>query len=101
MYWKPVFNILEGSFEVILVNAREVKNVPGRKTDMCDAEWLVDLLRHGLIRGSFIPPEPIRVLRDLTKYRKKASEGNRPGCQHQIGQRSNGHLRRIGQSHAG
>ncbi|MEW6243648.1 MAG: transposase [Bacillota bacterium] len=78
------------------LRGQEVKNVPGRKTDMCDAEWLVELLRHGLIRGSFIPPEPIRVLRDLTRYRKKASEVSRPGCQHQIGQRSNGHRRRIG-----
>jgi len=82
VYWKPVFNILEGRFEVVLVNAKEVKNVPGRKTDMCDAEWLVDLLRHGLVRGSFIPPETIRVLRDLTRYRttlirQKASEVNR------------------------
>lgn len=82
VYWKPIFNILEANFEVILVNARDVKNVPGRKTDMADAEWLADLVRHGLVRGSFIPPEPIRVLRDLTRYRtslirQKASEVNR------------------------
>lgn len=82
VYWNPIFNILEANFEVILVNARDVKNVPGRKTDMADAEWLADLVRHGLVRGSFIPPEPIRVLRDLTRYRtslirQKASEVNR------------------------
>ena len=82
VYWKPIFNILEANFEVILVNARDVKNVPGRKTDMADAEWLAELVRHGLVRGSFIPPEPIRVLRDLTRYRtslirQKASEVNR------------------------
>ena len=57
VYWKPVFNILEGSFEVILANARHVKNVPGRKTDPEDSAWLCKLLRSGLIRGSFIPPK--------------------------------------------
>lgn len=82
VYWKPIFNILEANFEVILVNAGDVKNVPGRKTDMADADWLAELVRHGLVRGSFIPPEPIWVLRDLTRYRtslirQKASEVNR------------------------
>jgi len=67
--WKPVYNILEGSFEVWLVNAHHVKNVPGRKTDVKDAEWLADLLRHGLVRASFIPPLPQRDLRDLTRQR--------------------------------
>lgn len=71
VYWKPVFNILEGSMEVILANAREIKNVPGRKTDVKDCEWIAQLLRHGLIKGSFIPPKPIRELRDLTRYRQK------------------------------
>lgn len=71
IYWKPVFNILEDSFEVLLVNARHIKNVPGRKTDVKDSEWLCKLLRNGLIRGSFIPPIDIRDLRDLTRYRKK------------------------------
>lgn len=71
VYWKPVFNILEGSMEIILANARHVKNVPGRKTDAKDCEWLAQLLRHGLIRGSFIPAKPIRELRDLTRYRQK------------------------------
>jgi transposase len=71
VYWKPVFNILEDSLEVILVNARHVKNVPGRKTDVQDSEWLCRLLRSGLVRGSFIPPRDIRELRDLTRYKRK------------------------------
>jgi transposase len=71
VYWKPVFNILEESMEIILANARHIKNVPGRKTDVKDCEWIADLLRHGLIKGSFIPPVPIRELRDLTRYRRK------------------------------
>lgn len=71
VYWKPVYNILEGSMEVVLAHARDVKNVPGRKTDVKDCEWIADLMRHGLIRGSFIPPKPIRELRDLTRYREK------------------------------
>lgn len=69
VYWKPVFNILEGLFEVILVNARHIKAVPGRKTDVKDCEWIADLLRHGLLRASFIPPVEIRELRELTRYR--------------------------------
>jgi transposase len=68
-YWKPVFNILEGNFEVLLVNAQHVKAVPGRKTDVSDAEWLADLLRQGLLRASFIPPIAQRDLRDLTRFR--------------------------------
>jgi len=71
VYWKPVFNILEESMEVILANARHIKNVPGRKTDVKDCEWIAQLLRHGLITGSVIPPRPIRELRDLTRYRRK------------------------------
>lgn len=74
VYWKPVFNILEESFELILVNARHIKNVPGRKTDVCDSEWICKLLRSGLLRGSFIPPKDIRELRDLTRYRRKLIE---------------------------
>ena len=69
VYWKPVFNILEGFLEVVLVNARHVKAVPGRKTDVRDCEWLADLLRHGLLRASFIPPVPVRELRELTRHR--------------------------------
>jgi len=71
VYWKPVFNILEDHFEVILVNARHVKNVPGRKTDVQDSEWLCRLLRSGLVSGSFIPPRDIRELRDLTRHKRK------------------------------
>jgi Transposase len=69
VYWKPVWNILEGQFEVLLVNAQHIKAVPGRKTDQNDAEWIADLLQHGLARSSFVPPTPIRELRDLTRYR--------------------------------
>jgi len=71
VYWKPVFNILEDRLEVILVNARHVKNVPGRKTDVQDSEWLCKLLRSGLVKGSFIPPRDIRELRDLTRHKRK------------------------------
>lgn len=71
VYWKPVFNILEADFEVILVNARHIKNVPGHKTDKKDSKWIAKLLLSGLLKGSFIPPLPIRQLRDLTRYRKK------------------------------
>lgn len=71
VYWKPVFNILEGSIQVVLANAREIKHVPGHKTDVKDCEWIADLLRFGLIKASFIPPKPIRELRDLTRYRTK------------------------------
>jgi transposase len=70
VYWKPVFNLLEGLLTVILVNARHVKAVPGRKTDVKDCEWLADLLRHGLLKASFIPPLHIRELRELTRYRQ-------------------------------
>jgi len=69
-YWKPFFYLLEdGPFEVVLVNARQVKNVPGRKSDVSDATWLAQLGAHGLVRGSFVPPQPIRELRDLTRTR--------------------------------
>ena len=68
-YWKPVYNVLESSYDVIVVNSHHFKQVPGRKTDVKDAEWLADLLRHGLVRGSFIPPLPQRDLRDLTRQR--------------------------------
>jgi transposase len=68
--WRPVYNILEEGRSLILVNAQHMKAVPGRKTDVKDSEWLAELLRHGLLKPSFIPPEPIRILRDLTRYRK-------------------------------
>jgi len=74
IYWKPVFNILEDSFKVLLVNAAHIKAVPGRKTDVRDCEWIADLLSHGLLKGGFIPPEPIRDLRDLTRYRKSLTD---------------------------
>jgi transposase len=74
VYWKPIFNLLEGNFEVLLVNAAHIKAVPGRKTDVKDCEWIANLLCHGLLKGSFIPPEPIRDLRDLTRYRKSLTD---------------------------
>jgi len=82
VYWKPVYYALEDDFELLLVNAQHVKNVPGRKTDTTDAQWLCQLLECGLLRASFVPPKPIRELRDLTRYRKslireRASEANR------------------------
>lgn len=83
VYWKPVFYRIEGLFEEVwLVNAQHVKNVPGRKTDMADAEWLADVVAHGMIRPSFVPPPPIRRLREVTRYRKtqidvRAAEINR------------------------
>jgi len=81
-YWKPVFNILEGRFGVMLVNARHIKQVPGRKTDVRDCAWIAQLLQHGLLRASFVPPPPIRELRDLTRPRaqlvaEKATAANR------------------------
>lgn len=69
VYWQPVYNLLEGSFELLVVNAQHIKAIPGRKTDMKDAEWIADLLRHGLLRASFIPDRPQRELRELTRYR--------------------------------
>jgi transposase len=69
VYWKPVWHILEGQFELLLVNAQHVKAIPGKKTDRRDSEWLAELLQHGLLKSSFVPPEPIRELRDLTRYR--------------------------------
>ena len=69
VYWKPVWHILEGSVELVLGNARAMRNVPGRKSDQSDAAWIADLVAHGLIRSSFVPPEPIQALRDLTRTR--------------------------------
>ena len=70
-YWKPIYNILESNFEVILVNAQHIKHVPGRKTDVKDAEWIAQLLQHGLLKASYIPEAPQRALRDLVRYRTK------------------------------
>jgi transposase len=70
VYWKPIYYVLEERFTCLLVNAAHVKQVPGRKTDVQDCVWIAQLLEHGLLRGSFVPPAPIRELRDLTRYRK-------------------------------
>ena len=81
-YWKPVWYVLEErGFELKLVNARHVKILPGRKTDVVDAEWLAELLEHGLLRGSFVPPAAIRELRDLTRYRKRLIQAHTSECQ--------------------
>jgi transposase len=74
VFWKPIFNLLEGRFEVLLVNARHIKQVPGRKTDVKDCAWIAQLLQHGLLRGSFVPPPPVRELRDLTRQRARLVE---------------------------
>jgi len=81
-YWKPVWYVLEERpFELKLVNARHVKILPGRKTDVADAAWLAELLEHGLLRGSFVPPPAIRELRDLTRYRKRLIQDHSSECQ--------------------
>ncbi len=82
VYWKPIYNLLEGEFELLLVNAAHIKAVPGRKTDVRDCEWIADLLRHGLLPSSFVPDRPQRELRELTRYRtqlirERSSEVNR------------------------
>jgi len=74
VYWKPIWNVLEAELELLLVNAQHLKAVPGRKTDVKDAEWIADLLQHGLLRASFVPPRPQRELRELTRYRTKLVE---------------------------
>jgi transposase len=74
VYWKPIYNVLESDFEILVVNAHHIKTVPGRKTDVKDAEWIADLLAHGLLSASFIPSAPQRDLRDLTRYRTKLVE---------------------------
>jgi transposase len=82
VYWKPLYNLMDGLFTVIVANAQHIKAVPGRKTDVRDAEWIADLLRHGLLRPSYIPPQPQQELRELTRYRttllrERAAEVNR------------------------
>src|SRR5689334_12778731 len=82
VYWKPVFNLLEGEVEILLVNAKHIKFVPGRKTDVKDAQWIAELLQHGLLKASFIPPTAQRDLRELVRYRihlidERAREVNR------------------------
>jgi transposase len=94
VYWKPVWNILAEQFEALLVNAQHIKAVPGRKTDQKDSEWIADLLQHGLLRGSFVPPRPTRELRDLTRYRVSLAQktfarivapGVTPGTSQKVG----------------
>lgn len=82
IYWRPIYETLEAEFDVTVGNARHIKNVPGRKTDVTDADWIADLLRHGLIRKSFVPPPPLRELREVLRYRRslvetRAAERNR------------------------
>ncbi len=74
VYWRPVYYLLEDHFECWPLNARHLRNVPGRKTDVQDAAWICQLVEHGLVRPSFVPPRPIRELRDLTRYRKAQIE---------------------------
>jgi len=74
VYWKPVYNLLEGQFEILVVNAERIKALRGKKTDSADAEWIADLLRHGLLSGSFIPTAQQRALRDLTRFRSSLVE---------------------------
>jgi len=80
VYWKPVYTLLEGPLELTVANAQQIKNVPGRKTDVKDAEWIADLLLHGLLKPSFVPPKPIRELRDLTRYRRKLEDSQSAEC---------------------
>jgi len=75
VYWKPIYNILEATdMEILVVNAQHIKNVPGRKTDVKDSEWIADLLQHGLLRGSYIPDRGQRELRELVRYRTKMTQ---------------------------
>ena len=103
--WRPVYAVLEGHFELIVGNARHIRNVPGRKTDVKDSEWIADLVRHGLIAKSFVPPRPLRELRELLRYRRKlvesqTAERNRllkllKDRQHQAGERRFRRFRRV------
>ena len=74
VFWRPVWAVLEGQFELMLVNPHHIKAIPGRKTDAKDCEWIADLLQHGLLRGSFVPPTEIQDLRDLTRYRAELTQ---------------------------
>ncbi|HUI42209.1 MAG TPA: transposase, partial [Terriglobia bacterium] len=77
VYWKPIYNILEGRFTVLRVDTRPLKQVPGRKSDIRNCQWIAQRLQHGLLKGSFIPPRPPRELRDLTRYRTQLVEEKR------------------------
>ena len=81
VYWKPVYYVLEDAFTLLLINMQELKHVPGRKTDVKDSEWLAQLLECGLLRASFVPPPPIRELRDLTRYRVQQVRDRSAGSQ--------------------
>ena len=83
VYWRPVYELLEDAFEVVVGNAQRIKNVPGRKTDVKDCEWIADLARHGLIAPSFVPPRPLRILRDLMRFRRSLIEA-RTNCRNRI-----------------
>jgi transposase len=78
VYWKPLFNLLEGALEVLLVNPEHIKQVPGRKTDVKDCAWIAQRLQHGLLKASFVPGRPIRELRDLTRRRTQLTGERRP-----------------------
>ncbi len=77
VYWRPVYSVLEGCFDLIVGDARHIRNVPGRKTDVKDSEWIADLVRHGLIAKSFVPPRPLRELRELLRYRRSSWRAKR------------------------
>ena len=81
VYWKPVYYVLEDAFTLLLINMQELKHVPGRKTDVKDSAWLAQLLECGLLKRSFVPPPPIRELRDLTRYRVQQVRDRAPGGQ--------------------
>ena len=110
VYWKPICNLLEATFTLLLVNARHIKTVPGRKTDVKDCEWIADLLRHGLLRGSFVPERAQRELRELTRYRTtlvrertaevKSAAEDAGGSQHQAGLGRHGHHGQVGPADA-
>ncbi len=94
-YWKPIYNLLEGHFELLVVNAQHIKAVPGRKTDVHDAEWIADLLQHGLLKASFIPPSSQRDLRELTRYRTNLVE-ERARAANRLQQTLEGTNRKLG-----
>jgi transposase len=83
VYWRPVHAILEDEFDVVVGNAQRIKNVPGRKTDVKDAEWIAELVRYGLIPPSFVPERPLRILRDLMRYRRSLVEA-RSNCRNRV-----------------
>jgi transposase len=83
VYWRPIYQILESQFTLLVANAQHIKRMPGRKTDVTDAEWLADLLRHGLIAPSFVPPQPQRELRELTRHRSNVT-GRRAQCVNEV-----------------